>query len=75
MNRDHGPQDCCDYGCVNASDCPVRCKLNTHEGGARIDTDLDAVYTWVDSLIVGVRFVLLALSAGCVLMLGFYCFG
>ena len=50
--------------------CPVRCKLNTRNGGARIDTstDLDAVYTWVDSLIVGVRFVLLALSAGCVLI-------
>ena len=63
MNRDHGPKDCC--------------KLNTRNGGARIDTntELDAVYTWVDSLIVGVRFVLLALSAGCVQMLGFYFFG
>lgn len=77
MNRDHGPKDCCTYACNQGRDCPVRCKLNTHEGGASIDTstDLDAVYTWVDSLIVGVRFVLLALSAGCVVMLGFYFFG
>ena len=75
MNRDPGPNDGCNHNCNQGRSCPVRCKLNTHEGGARIDTDLDAVYTWVDSLIVGVRFVLLALSAGCVVMLGFYFFG
>lgn len=39
MSRDPGPKDCCTYACNQGRDCPIRCKLNTHEGGARINTD------------------------------------
>ena len=71
MSRATGPTDCCTYACNQGRNCPARCALNTTDGGQQIDTcsELDSVYRWVDSLIVGARFLAFGVSAACVVML------
>lgn len=71
MSRDPGPTDCCTYECTQGRNCPARCALKTTDGGQQIDTntDLDTVYGWADWFFISVRFLLLVLSAGCVVML------
>ena len=71
MSRDQGPTDCCTYACTQAHNCPIRCNLHSTDCGQQVDTDtdLDSVYGWVDSLIVGARFLAFFVSATCVVML------